>query len=289
MNRQGSSNDSPPIWVPLALLLGLSALFRMTQLDLSLQRLFWSPTDGWWLGKDPLIQFLYHYGTWPAVLVGVAAAAIWAASLVTGRWQRARPLSLFLALVLIIGPGVLVNAIFKSHFGRSRPVQAIEFGGNQPFRPLGETGPKQGTSFPSGHASTGFYWLALFVYFWKRRRAWAWGFGALGIGHGLLMGFGRMAQGSHWASDVLWAGGFVYLTAWLLNNFLVRSLGTPRDGVFRETQPVADSAFGNKVAAVFDDMVDRSVPFNHEMQSFLVSTEDKSTGFRTLDLVQRIN
>lgn len=44
---------------------------------------------------------------------------------------------------------------------------------------------------------------------------------------------------------------------------------TPRDEVFREAQPVADFAFGKNVAAVFDDMVDRSVPFYQEIQRMI--------------------
>ncbi len=39
-----------------------------------------------------------------------------------------------------------------------------------------------------------------------------------------------------------------------------------KDEVFRDDQPAADFAFGRKVAAVFDDMVDRSVPFYQEIQ-----------------------
>ena len=35
----------------------------------------------------------------------------------------------------------------------------------------------------------------------------------LGLGYGGLMGLGRMIQGAHFFSDVVWAGGFVYLTA----------------------------------------------------------------------------
>lgn len=42
-----------------------------------------------------------------------------------------------------------------------------------------------------------------------------------------------------------------------------------RDEVFREAQPVADFAFGQNVAAVFDDMLDRSVPFYQEMQRMI--------------------
>ncbi len=43
-----------------------------------------------------------------------------------------------------------------------------------------------------------------------------------------------------------------------------------RDEVFREHQPVADFAFSQNVAAVFDDMVDRSVPFYQEIQRMIV-------------------
>jgi tRNA (cmo5U34)-methyltransferase len=42
-----------------------------------------------------------------------------------------------------------------------------------------------------------------------------------------------------------------------------------KDEVFKEAQPVADFAFGPKVATVFDDMVERSVPFYSEMQRMI--------------------
>jgi tRNA (cmo5U34)-methyltransferase len=43
----------------------------------------------------------------------------------------------------------------------------------------------------------------------------------------------------------------------------------PKDEVFREAQPVADFSFGEKVASVFDDMLDRSVPFYQEIQRMI--------------------
>ncbi len=42
-----------------------------------------------------------------------------------------------------------------------------------------------------------------------------------------------------------------------------------KDEVFKEAQPVADFAFGERVAAVFDDMLGRSVPFYHEIQRMI--------------------
>src|SRR6266516_186808 len=42
-----------------------------------------------------------------------------------------------------------------------------------------------------------------------------------------------------------------------------------KDEVFREVQAVTDFDFGEKVAAVFDDMLDRSVPFYREIQRMI--------------------
>jgi len=42
-----------------------------------------------------------------------------------------------------------------------------------------------------------------------------------------------------------------------------------KDEVFREVESVADFAFGEKVASVFDDMLDRSVPFYQEIQRMI--------------------
>src|SRR5512142_76300 len=42
-----------------------------------------------------------------------------------------------------------------------------------------------------------------------------------------------------------------------------------KDAVFREPQPAADFDFGERVATVFDDMLDRSVPFYQEIQRMI--------------------
>src|SRR5262245_23375259 len=47
------------------------------------------------------------------------------------------------------------------------------------------------------------------------------------------------------------------------------STRTAKDEIFKEHQPTADFAFGEKVAAVFDDMLDRSVPFYQEIQRMI--------------------
>jgi tRNA (cmo5U34)-methyltransferase len=42
-----------------------------------------------------------------------------------------------------------------------------------------------------------------------------------------------------------------------------------KDEIYKETTEVADFSFGAKVASVFDDMLDRSVPFYSEMQRMI--------------------
>ena len=62
----------------------------------------------------------------------------------------------------------------------------------------------------------GFFWFVPAIYFWPRSRNMAWGLIGLALLHGGLMGFGRMAQGAHWPSDVFWSAGIVYVSAWIL-------------------------------------------------------------------------
>jgi membrane-associated PAP2 superfamily phosphatase len=80
---------------------------------------------------------------------------------------------------------------------------------------------QNGQSFPSGHAATAFYLLTPFFIFRRHARARAVGFLVLGLSYGALMGYARMVQGDHFASDVLWSLGFVYLTGLALSYLIL--------------------------------------------------------------------
>lgn len=206
----------PPFWVPFLVLIIASLVIRFGGFDLGVERLFWNQNQ-WPLGENGWIKFCYHHGTKPAIIAAVAGAAYWLICTIRRRDTLGKSLGAFLALLMLIGPGLLVNVLFKGHFGRPRPNEVREFGGEKAFQALGDPNLKvSGKSFPSGHASMGFFWLGLFVFLWNRHRKWAWFFCGLGLAHGLTMGMGRMMQGSHWPSDVLWSAGFVYFTAWVL-------------------------------------------------------------------------
>lgn len=201
--------------VVFAGLVVISIGIRAAGLDLAVARRFYDSwrTPPWWgVDRQPW-EFLYRYGSFPGIAAGAVSLVLLVASLFARALRRHRRTCLFLVLVLAIGPGLIVNGIGKDHWGRPRPRDLIEFGGTQPFVPVGLPVRLGGHAFPSGHASIGFYWLSLYI-LWRGRRPRAARVGlAVGLAAGALMGFERVAVGAHFLSDVIWAGGIVYLTA----------------------------------------------------------------------------
>jgi len=207
--------------LPLAVLLLLTWAFRSTDLDLDIARNFYRTGRGWQFADDWLWVLLYRYGMIPGVLVGLCGIGGLLFGLKLAKLRRQWRSHLLLVLLLAIGPGLLVNSVFKDHWGRSRPKQVIEFGGDLPYVKVWDRGEsREGRSFPSGHAAIGFYTIAPYFVLRRRRRRLAHGFLIGGTAYGLLMGCGRMVQGGHFASDVLWAWGMVYLSGVLLGYLL---------------------------------------------------------------------
>lgn len=121
-------------------------------------------------------------------------------------WRR----WLFLLLSLIIGPGLITNTILKDNWGRARPHQIAEFGGQAQFTPAFVMADQcvRNCSFTSGDSSFGF-WFHTLAYVAQRRRRQIFYTGlALGAGFGLL----RVGMGAHFFSDVL-IGGFFMLAS----------------------------------------------------------------------------
>ena len=199
--------------IPILVLISLTMIFWFTNLDIALEKYFYSPEKGWFLKKVNPWNFLYHYGTVPAFTLAMISVLVVAISFLSHRVFRFRKIAIFLILIFVIGPGLIVNSIFKESWGRPRPRQIADFGGKKAFLPVWVKGVSgEGKSFPSGHASIGYFMFSPFFFLRRTNRRWAVVFLILGITYGTLMGTGRMIQGGHFASDVLWAGGFTYLT-----------------------------------------------------------------------------
>ena len=129
---------------------------------------------------------------------------------------------MFLALVLITGPGLIANTMLKDHWARPRPMHVIEFGGPARFTPvLARSGAcERNCSFISGESSSIFaigFAAAMLV---RRRRA---EFMAARWERAALIGLIRIGEGGHFLSDTIFAGVFMALDVALMH-FLVFSL-----------------------------------------------------------------
>lgn len=191
----------------------LTLPFIFTDLDIWLEKPFYNAANGWFLEKVPFWDFIYKYAIFLGYFLVVVALVVMSVSYwnkVMAKWRRP---AFFLLFVMIIGPGVLVNATFKDHWGHPRPREIQEFGGKDQHVKVWVKGPGKGKSFPCGHASMGFFMAIPFLFLRKRYKTWAWIFFIFGTLYGLLIGFTRMLAGGHFASDVLWAAGMVWLVA----------------------------------------------------------------------------
>ncbi len=219
----------PDIWIGAGILFLLSLPFIFSNLDLTIASWFYN--KGWFLGNSQPWRLLFRLGTLPGLLLSIAGLVIFIGSLIWARLRNWRQPAALLVLTMLIGPGLFVNVLGKGYWGRPRPRDVVEFKGNATFQRFIKPGiPGQGKSFPCGHASVGFILVALYFVKRSRRHRAAWL--GIGLGYGTLMGIGRMAQGAHFASDVLWSGGLTYLSAAMLHHVVLSNAkASPQDQI----------------------------------------------------------
>jgi membrane-associated phospholipid phosphatase len=117
---------------------------------------------------------------------------------------------LLLVATLIVGPGLLVNALFKDHWGRPRPALVTDFGGELPYVDVWRITRYclHNCSFVSGEASTAIWLMAVGFVVPRRYRLPV----LLVTGlYGLALSLNRIAAGRHFLSDVLLAWGVTAL------------------------------------------------------------------------------
>lgn len=196
----------------------LSLVFTLwPTLDLTVSAWFYRPpgSPGWHgFAADQFTAAAVIHGAVPwfgraASLLGVLLAVFWRLrpGPVNLRWWRR---GLMLSLLMVLGTGVVVNAVLKENWGRPRPVDVQTFGGAGTFEPALHPSAQcdSNCSFVSGHAATGFTLLALGLLGAPatRRRWLLWG-----LAGGLCTGALRIAQGGHFLSDVLFSGLVIWL------------------------------------------------------------------------------
>ena len=188
-------------------------MLALPQIDLTVARLFYTEGVGFSAQGTLWEQVLYRSVAGLVVAGNLALIAAWAAN----RWAGRRLLGLtgrkllLLLCVLALLPGLLVNQVFKQHWGRARPVQVSAFGGARPFTPAFVPAKGNGGSFSSGHVAAAAYLIAVAHLLAGPRSTWI----LLAAVYTALVGLARMAAGGHFLSDVL-ASVFMVLFGYLL-------------------------------------------------------------------------
>jgi lipid A 4'-phosphatase len=203
----------------------LAIFFFAPQVDLATSWLFYDPERGFVLASWLPVVLLFHSIPWIAwgTLILAAVGVSWMLLFGRALWRLDRKALIFLVLSTATGPGLVANTLLKDHWGRARPVQIEAFGGAHRFTPapLPAAECDRNCAFVSGHAALGFS-LVAFAFLLPPGRSRRRGIAAA-IGFGALVGLGRIAQGAHFLSDVVYAGLLVYgMTAllywWIVDN-----------------------------------------------------------------------
>ncbi|QGZ35360.1 phosphatase PAP2 family protein [Stappia indica] len=172
--------------------------------DIAASRLFHDPAGGFVLSQTPFLQRLRELGPFLVKLIAVLCVAILLWPFVVAPLSRRLPLRapVFLLSTLILGPGLLVNAVLKNNWGRPRPNAVDLFGGDAPYVRVWQMTNHCDTncSFVSGEASSSL-WLVTLAFLappgWRRAIL------AVVLPLALVLSANRVAFGGHFLSDTL--------------------------------------------------------------------------------------
>ena len=126
---------------------------------------------------------------------------------------------LFLAICLAVGPGLIANIVLKDHWGRARPAQIVQYGGEKMFSPplIPTDQCQKNCSFVSGEASSIFMIFYAAALILPHRFALLIVIGTLG---GMTVGGIRISQGAHFPSDIVFAGLFMAIAAAIVHELM---------------------------------------------------------------------
>lgn len=211
--------DHPLRWGMAALCM----LMFVPGLDLAVSRAFYTEGAGFFLDRGRFLVFIREAA--PTIIIGALlfSTLLWVAGIFFRQpflgMTTAR--MVYLAVTLALGPGLLVETLLKSHWGRARPNDTVYFGGEAAYTPPGWMAQEcaHNCAFVSGHAALAF-WMTAYAFLLPpslRRR------GLLaGLALGGLVGAVRVIQGAHFLSDVVFAAALILTVNALMARLLLR-------------------------------------------------------------------
>lgn len=179
----------------------LIILTLFPQLDIDFSKFFYHHSNGFIYKNTAIVRFLFL--SIPILTKAIVIISLLWTFFYLIKYRKSIFLSwsFYILITAAIGPGLIVNYALKENFGRARPTQIENFGGEKDF-----TGAllitdqcDRNCSFSSGHAAMGYYFTSFayilpHIYF-----SWLY---VTALLFGSLVGFSRILMGGHFISDV---------------------------------------------------------------------------------------
>ncbi len=209
-----------PVSIALAMTVVLSAYFVLLPgVDLAVSGLFHDTQAGFAAASDPALRALRKSSSWVLglTLLGLIVLAVrgwW-----TG-WREARR-ALFLISGLALASGVVVNGVFKSMWGRARPIQIEAFGGEADFTRAWQVTDQclSNCSFVSGEASSAAWIAAVAVV--MTPQPWRAILIPAAFAYAAALSFNRLLFGGHFLSDIVLSWAITALVLCLLHRLML--------------------------------------------------------------------
>ena len=192
----------------------LSALFILyPQIDIAIAKLFYDGSS--FSANGSVVEEFFYYSVKPLIITMILfSLAIYIYNLIkkTAILKIDTKVIIYLILTLSLAPGLIVNVTLKENWGRARPAQIEEFGGDKIFTPAFIISNQDGYSFSSGHSAAAFSLIGFVLLARRRKRTWM----RLAVMYGVSVSAARMAAGGHFLSDTLTSFFIVWITTHIL-------------------------------------------------------------------------
>jgi lipid A 4'-phosphatase len=222
-------------------------------LDLAISRHFHDYID---VNKNAFAWRIYpplmnarNIGLWICTVLVAPAVAAFVVKLIAPRRKMfiSGRAVIFLVATLALAPGLVVNVVLKDHWGRPRPIDVAQLGGNEKFvawwDPRGDC--PANCSFVSGDVAGAAWIFAPAALVPPQWRALTYGAAfAFTVGMGTL----RVMAGAHFLSDAIFAAVFTFLIIWCVHGLIYR---WPRT---RLSDEAIETAIGRAGLAIRDGL-----------------------------------
>jgi lipid A 4'-phosphatase len=222
LGRMSFLSGKPAATITFIIAVVLSLFFYiMPQVDIGVSKLFFLGNRNFMMVDSPIGHFFHSTLVTFMVIFLVVVGVIY----IIGEFLRKPLLTLTRRRVLLIilaislSAGFVTNFVLKNHWGRARPRDVIEFGGDKQFTPAGEMSNQctKNCSFVSGEASFAFSFICFALLARRHRRFWFWALMAFASSVALM----RVAMGAHFLSDSVLGAVYTIFVVFIVERLVI--------------------------------------------------------------------